>query len=152
MIDFSKSFGEVNGLGKEIFQKEICLEVLRGLSLAWNIKATAMRDHRNLNTPSIDKLFNDLKAYEFAMLSKLEDDDKENGSTLIAEQPSTSHRSNEKLNNLLSDEQFTMFVRKFQKFMRKSNMHAGKRIIHDIFKKINKRVETSESKGPLLKL
>lgn len=37
----------------------------------------AMRDHRDLNTLSTDKLFSDLKAYKFEMLRQREDGDKE---------------------------------------------------------------------------
>lgn len=90
---FLKVTGEIRGLGKEIPKKEICLKVLRRLPSAWNKKVTAMRDHRDLRTLSTNKLFSKLKAYEFEMLSPSKEDDKENGSTLVVEQPSMSHMS-----------------------------------------------------------
>ncbi|XP_031108643.1 uncharacterized protein LOC116013129 [Ipomoea triloba] len=90
--------GEINDLGKIISQKEINLKVLRGLPSAWDMKVTAMRDHRDLRMLSTEKLFSDLKAYEFEMKAKVEEEDHEvRNSTLMAE-PSTS--------------------RKFKKFMR----------------------------------
>lgn len=39
---FLKIIGKIRGLGNEIPQKDICLKVLRGLPLAWNMKVTAM--------------------------------------------------------------------------------------------------------------
>lgn len=95
---------------------------MKGDSSKGNIKVTTMRDHKDLRTLSTDKLFSDLKAYDFEMLSQLEEDDNEKSSALVANQPSTSHKSKDKLNNILSDEKFAMFVKKFLKLMKKNNM------------------------------
>ncbi|XP_019175585.1 PREDICTED: uncharacterized protein LOC109170903 [Ipomoea nil] len=65
------------------------------------MNVTAMRDHRDLKTLSTDKLFSDLKAYEFEMKSRTEEEREEKNNALVAEQPSTS--------------------RKFKRFMRKNN-------------------------------
>ncbi|XP_019183632.1 PREDICTED: uncharacterized protein LOC109178452 [Ipomoea nil] len=65
------------------------------------MKFTAMRDHRDLKTLSTDKLFSDLKAYEFEMKSRTEEEHGEKNNALVAEQPSTP--------------------RKFKRFMRKNN-------------------------------
>lgn len=106
----------------EIPQKEICLKVLRELPLTWNMKVTTIRDHRDMRMLSTNKLFGDLKAYEFEMLSQPKEDENENSSALVTDQPSTSYRSKDKLNNLLSNELFAMVVRNFRKFMGKNIM------------------------------
>ncbi|XP_031095135.1 uncharacterized protein LOC115999425 [Ipomoea triloba] len=114
-----KILGEINVLGKTITQKEISLKVLRGLPSSWDMKVTAMRDHRDLRTLTTDKLFSNIKAYEFEMKAKVEDEREERTTVLIAEQPS-SLRSVDDI-NFMTDEQFSLFVRKFKKFMRKNN-------------------------------
>lgn len=58
------------------------------------------------------------------MLSQSKDDEKERSSTLRANKPSMTNMSDDKLNNLLTNEQFAIFVRKFRKFMKKNNMQA----------------------------
>lgn len=68
------------------------------------MKVTTMRYHRDLNTLSIKKLFSDQIAYEFKMLTQRDEENEEKSSTLVAKQPSTSSKSNEKFNNLLFDE------------------------------------------------
>ncbi|XP_031106188.1 uncharacterized protein LOC116010825 [Ipomoea triloba] len=98
-----KVLGEISDLGKTINQKEISLKILHGLPSSWDMKVTAMRDHRDLKTVSTDKLFSDLKAYEFEMKSKLEEEREERTTALVAEQPSNS--------------------RKFKKFMWKNNFN-----------------------------
>ncbi|XP_031099872.1 uncharacterized protein LOC116004080 [Ipomoea triloba] len=96
---FIKISGEIVDLGKKIDQKEISLKILRGLPSSWDMKVTAMRDHRDLKTLSTDKLFSDLKAYEFEMKARMEEEREERNNALVVEQPSTS--------------------RKFKKFMKK---------------------------------
>ncbi|XP_031131738.1 uncharacterized protein LOC116033121 [Ipomoea triloba] len=116
-----KVLGEISDLGKTINQKEISLKILRGLPSSWDMKVTAMRDHRDLKTVSTDKLFSDLKAYEFEMKSKLEEEREERTTALVAEQPSNSRLVGN--NDFLSDEQFALLVRKFKKFMWKNNFN-----------------------------
>ncbi|XP_031116555.1 uncharacterized protein LOC116020214 [Ipomoea triloba] len=98
-----KVLEEITDLGKTLDQKEISLKILRGLPSSWDMKVTAMRDHRDLKVVSTDKLFSDLKAYEFEMKSKLEEEREERTTALVAEQPSNSW--------------------KFKKFMRKNNFN-----------------------------
>ncbi|XP_031121052.1 uncharacterized protein LOC116024300 [Ipomoea triloba] len=114
-----KILGEINDLGKTITQKEISLKVLRGLPSSWDMKVTAIKPLLRKKYLSTDKLFSDLKAYEFEMKAKVEDEREERTTALITEQPS-SLRSVDDI-NFMTDEQFSLFVRKFKKFMRKNN-------------------------------
>lgn len=62
------------------------------------------------------QIFRDLRAYEFEMSSR--DDEEPKNTTLVAIQSLTSSRSNSNLYDLLTNEQFAMFVRKVKMFMR----------------------------------
>ncbi|XP_019176882.1 PREDICTED: uncharacterized protein LOC109172188 [Ipomoea nil] len=86
------------------------------------MKVTAMKDHRNLKSVQTSKIFSDLKAYEFEHEPKVSEEPELRNIALVAsQQPSTSSRSKSNPSDFLSDEQFTLFVRKLKRFMRKNN-------------------------------
>ena len=117
---FMKLSIEISDLEKEIPQKEQNLKILRGLTKEWEMKVITMRDHRDLKNTTTDQLFRDLKAFEFEMFPRDEDVVDRRNVALVAEQPSTSSRSDPKPTNILSDEQFALFMRKFRKYMKKT--------------------------------
>ena len=67
------------------------------------MKVITMRDHRDLKNTTTDQLFRDLKAFEFEMFPRDEDVVDRRNVALIAEQPTTSSRSDSNPTNLLSD-------------------------------------------------
>ncbi|XP_019191195.1 PREDICTED: uncharacterized protein LOC109185695 [Ipomoea nil] len=64
-LRFTKLLGDLSDPGKELTEKEKNLTILRGFPKSWDMKVTAMRDHRDMKTTSTSKIFIDLKAYEF---------------------------------------------------------------------------------------
>lgn len=78
-----KIIGEIRGLRKEISRNDICLKVIRGLRNARNMKVTTMQDHKDLRTLSTNKVFNNIKVYEFEMFSQLEKEKDERSFSLM---------------------------------------------------------------------
>ncbi|XP_019157180.1 PREDICTED: uncharacterized protein LOC109153771 [Ipomoea nil] len=118
---FTNLLVDISDLGKEPTQKEINLKILRGLPKAWDMKLTAMRDHRDLKSIQTTKIFSDLKAYEFENEPKeIEEPETINIALADSKQTSTSNRSNSNPSEFLSDEQFSLFVRTFKRFIRKN--------------------------------
>ncbi|XP_019151906.1 PREDICTED: uncharacterized protein LOC109148626 [Ipomoea nil] len=127
-LRFTKFLGDLSDLGKELTEKEKNLKILRGLPKSWDMKVTAMRDHRDMKTTSTRKIFSDLKAYEFEHEQKeLEETEIRNVALVANQQPSTSNRSTSNSSNFLSDEQYAMFVRKMKRFIRKNNFQDFQR-------------------------
>ncbi|XP_019181974.1 PREDICTED: uncharacterized protein LOC109177128 [Ipomoea nil] len=64
-LRFARLMSDLSDLRKELSEKEKNLKILRGLPKSWEMKVTAMRDHRDMKTTNTTKIFSDLKAYEF---------------------------------------------------------------------------------------
>ncbi|XP_019173814.1 PREDICTED: uncharacterized protein LOC109169386 [Ipomoea nil] len=127
-LRFTKLLGDLSDLGKELTEKEKNLKILRGLPKSWDMKVTAMRDHRDMKTTSTNKIFSDLKVYEFEHEPKeLEEPEIRNVALMANQQASTSNRSTSNSCNFLSDEQYALFVRKMKRFMRKNNFQDFQR-------------------------
>nr|GEX97408.1 putative reverse transcriptase domain-containing protein [Tanacetum cinerariifolium] len=67
---FQKLVSHLEIHGEVISQEDANLKLLRSLPLAWNNIALIMRNKSNLDTLSIDDLYNNLKVYEFEIKSQ----------------------------------------------------------------------------------
>ncbi|XP_019155253.1 PREDICTED: uncharacterized protein LOC109152133 [Ipomoea nil] len=148
-LRFARLMGDLSDLGKELSEKEKNLKILRGLPKSWEMKVTAMRDHRDMKTTNTTKIFSDLKAYEFEHEPKDADEPETRNVALVAnQQASTSNRSKSNSCEFLSDEQYALFVRKMKRFMRKNNFQdfqrSGHRRKHESSPQTSKQ-ETSDS-------
>ncbi|XP_075473863.1 uncharacterized protein LOC142504909 [Primulina tabacum] len=64
---------ELTALGKVYNNREVILKVMRGLPKEWDVKTVAMRKSKDLNTMELHDLFVDLKAYEFELQTRKDD-------------------------------------------------------------------------------
>ncbi|GKE25388.1 ribonuclease H-like domain-containing protein [Tanacetum coccineum] len=62
---FQKLISQLKIHGEVIFQEDTNLKLLRSLPLAWNNIALIMRNKSDLDTLSMDELYNNLKVYEY---------------------------------------------------------------------------------------
>ncbi|XP_031099811.1 uncharacterized protein LOC116004010 [Ipomoea triloba] len=123
---FMKLLMDIRDLDEEkLSQKEINLKILRGLPKNWEMKVVAMRDHRDLKTTSTTQIFSDLKAYEFEKEALTEEEPEARNVALVASQQlsSSTVKSNSNPSDLFTNDQFSLFMRKFKRFMRKNQTH-----------------------------
>lgn len=106
-----------------------------------------MRDHHDLKALSTSQIFTALKAYEFEMEPRKEEDEPKTAVLVANEQPSTSSRSNSNPSDFLIDEQFVMLARKFKRFMRKNNIQGNPLTPSSSSKRHSQRSNTSKSNG-----
>nr|GEY62007.1 hypothetical protein [Tanacetum cinerariifolium] len=59
-----KLVSQLELLGEKISQEDVNQKLLRSLSLEWNIHVVVWRNKANLDTMSMDDLYNNLKVYE----------------------------------------------------------------------------------------
>ncbi|XP_075500151.1 uncharacterized protein LOC142538739 [Primulina tabacum] len=78
---FSGIIIELISLGKDYCNGEIALKVLRALPREWDVKTIAMHESKDINKLELHDLFADLKAYEFELGIRTE------------EEPSTSQQT-----------------------------------------------------------
>ncbi|GJS26399.1 hypothetical protein Tco_0487019 [Tanacetum coccineum] len=67
---FQKLISQLKIHGEVIFQEDTNLKLLRSLPLAWNNIALIMRNKSDLDTLSMDELYNNLKVYEAEIKSQ----------------------------------------------------------------------------------
>ncbi|GKD93376.1 hypothetical protein Tco_1373213 [Tanacetum coccineum] len=68
---FHKLISQLEIHGEVISQEDVNLKLLRSLPSAWNYNALIMRNKSNLDTISMDDLYNNLKVYESEIKSQL---------------------------------------------------------------------------------
>ncbi|GJT88636.1 ribonuclease H-like domain-containing protein [Tanacetum coccineum] len=71
LLKFQKLISQLEIHGEVISQEDANLKLLRSLPLAWNTIALIMRNKSDLDTMSIDDLYNNLKVYEAEIKSQL---------------------------------------------------------------------------------
>ncbi|XP_075481190.1 uncharacterized protein LOC142521902 [Primulina tabacum] len=144
---FSSIIIEFISLGKEYSNREIALKVMRALPREWDVKTIAMRKSKDLNKLELHDLFADLKAYEFELGIRTEEEPSATQQTralaaatvTLPIDESTSKKSAEQLSN----EAMSLFVKKFSKFMRKNQSQMNK----PYFKKDHTEDGQEEDKG-----
>ncbi|XP_073019403.1 uncharacterized protein [Primulina eburnea] len=114
---FSSIIIELTSLGKEYSDREISLKVMRALPRECDVKTIAMRESKDLNKLELHDLFADLKAYEFELGIRTEEEPSTTQQTkalaaatvTLPVEESTSKKSAEQLSN----EAMSLFVKKF---------------------------------------
>ncbi|XP_047309856.1 uncharacterized protein LOC124913306 [Impatiens glandulifera] len=71
---FTSVVNELYTIGKIYDNREIIVRALRFLPSAWDIKIMVMRESSNLGQMKLHDVLEDLKAYEFEMKSRIEDE------------------------------------------------------------------------------
>lgn len=121
---FSSIIVELTSLGKAFSNREIALKVMRALPREWDVKTVAMRESKDLNKLELHDLFADLKAYEFELGIRTEEEPSTSHPTkalaATVATPAVEEISIKKSAEIMSSEAMSLFVRKFGKFMRKN--------------------------------
>ncbi|XP_073271526.1 uncharacterized protein [Primulina huaijiensis] len=135
---FSSLVNELAALGKEHGNREITLKVMRALPREWDVKTMAMRVSKDLNKLELHDLFADLKAYEFELEVRSEEEPSSNLPTkaLIATTDTTIVAvvvipqalpaitidiASEKNAKQIRSDAMSLFVKKFSRFMKKNH-------------------------------
>ncbi|XP_073119904.1 uncharacterized protein [Henckelia pumila] len=111
---------ELNGLGKTYPNREVILKVIRGLPKEWDVKTMAMRESKDLNKLELHDLFADLKAYEFELQTREEDQSTSQLTKVLTAVKIESPAKTKKSAEQLSSDAISLFVKKFGKFIRRN--------------------------------
>ncbi|KZV32163.1 hypothetical protein F511_24157 [Dorcoceras hygrometricum] len=123
MTEFDERFSavviELTILGKEYSNRELALKVMRALPREWDVKTMAMRESKDLNKLELHDLFANLKAYEFELETREEAGSSASQPTKALAKTSEQYSpSTSKSAEQLSNDDMSLFVNKFGKFMR----------------------------------
>ncbi|XP_073138713.1 uncharacterized protein [Henckelia pumila] len=118
---FSNIICELIALGKIYTNHEIALKVMRALPREWDVNTIAMRESKELNKLELHDLFADLKAYEFELGIRTEEEPSASNPTkalmtTILSQPIED--TTKKTAEQMSGEAMSLFIKRFGKFMR----------------------------------
>ncbi|XP_073136848.1 uncharacterized protein [Henckelia pumila] len=118
---------ELNGLGKTYPNREVILKVIRGLPKEWDVKTMAMRESKDLKKLELHDLFADLKAYEFELQTREEDQSTSQLTKALTAVKIESPAKLEKSAEQLSSDVMSLFVKKFGKFIRRNQEGSYRR-------------------------
>ncbi|XP_073138422.1 uncharacterized protein [Henckelia pumila] len=118
---------ELNGLGKTYPNRKVILKVIRGLPKEWDVKTMAMRESKALNKLELYDLFADLKAYEFDLQTREEDQSTSQLTNALIAVKIESPAQPEKSAEQLSSDAMSLFVMKFGKFIRRNQEGSYRR-------------------------
>ncbi|KZV40436.1 hypothetical protein F511_32299 [Dorcoceras hygrometricum] len=143
MAEFDERFSAVVikliSLGKEYSNRELAHKVMRALPREWDVKTMAMRESKDLKKLELHDLFANLKAYEFELETSSEAPSTSQPTKALA--ATTSEQcSPSKTADQLSNDVMSLFVKKFGKFMRRTqnpyfsynNEHKSEKISTDL--------------------
>ncbi|KZV28239.1 hypothetical protein F511_02109 [Dorcoceras hygrometricum] len=126
MAEFDERFSavviELTSSGKEYNNRELALKVIRALTREWDVKTMAMQESKDLNKLVLHDLFANLKAYEFELETRSEAGPSTSQPTkaLAATTSEQCSPITSKSIEQLSNDSMSLFVKKIEKFMRKS--------------------------------
>ncbi|KZV56922.1 hypothetical protein F511_18934 [Dorcoceras hygrometricum] len=126
MTEFDERFNavviELTSLGKEYSNRELALKVMRALPREWDMKTMAMRESKDLNKLELHDLFANVRAYEFELETRAEAGPSTSQPTkaLAATTTKQCSPSTSKTADQLSDDVMSLFVKKFGKYLRRS--------------------------------
>ena len=107
---------------RKIFPNEDLInKVLRCLSREWKPKVTTITKSRDLTNMSLATLFGKLQEHEMELMrlnQHEENDKKKKGITLKASSSIQEGSDKEDLNDIEEDDDFSFFVKRFNKFLR----------------------------------
>ncbi|XP_073152213.1 uncharacterized protein [Henckelia pumila] len=120
---------ELNGLGKTYPNREVILKVIRGLPKEWDVKTMVMRESKDLKKLELHDLFADLKAYEFELQTREEDQSTSQLTKALTAVKIESPVKSEKSAEQLSSDAMYLFVKKFGTFIRRNQEGSYRRNI-----------------------
>ncbi|XP_073119700.1 uncharacterized protein [Henckelia pumila] len=123
MNEFDERFNnimiELNALGKSYRNREVALKVMRALPRGCDVKIVAMRESKDLDKIELHDLFADLKAYEFELGVRTEEE------TSTPQVTKALTAANEipvtKTAEQITSDAMSLFFKNFGRFMRKNH-------------------------------
>ncbi|XP_073137527.1 uncharacterized protein [Henckelia pumila] len=127
---FSNIICELISLGKIYTNHEISLKVMHALPREWDVKTIAIRESKDLRKLELHDLFADLKAYEFELGIRTEEETFSSNPTkaltsIVLPHP-TEEASAKKTSEQMSSEAMSLFIKKFGNFMHKNKKKFNK--------------------------
>ncbi|KAL5148687.1 hypothetical protein HKD37_13G035683 [Glycine soja] len=131
---FTHIVNHLASLGKIFPNEDLINKVLRCLSREWQPKVTAISESKDLSSMSLATLFGKLQEHEMELqrLNQNEETDKKKRSIALKASSSMQEENKEE-----ESEDFSLFVKKFKKFVKKrrierhQNFNNGKRSQED---------------------
>ncbi|XP_047335480.1 uncharacterized protein LOC124939006 [Impatiens glandulifera] len=118
---FTSVVNELSLLGKKYDNKEIIIKALRSLPSAWDIKTMVMRESNSLGKMKLHDILEDLRAYEFEMKSRYEDEASASTATrVLVTSVEPAAPVHVKSAEQFSEDTMAMLAKKFEKFMKKN--------------------------------
>jgi len=118
---FTHIVNHLASLGKIFPNEDLINKVLRCVSKEWQPKKTAITESRDLTNMSLATLFGKLQEHEMELMrlnQHEEIDKKKKGITLKASSSIQEGSDKEDLNEIEEDDDFSFFVKRFNKFLR----------------------------------
>ena len=121
---FKHIVNHLASLGKIFPNEDLINKVLRCLSRQWQPKVTAITESKDLTNMSRATLFGKLEEHEMELLrlNQLEENDKKKKEIALKASSSIHEESDKEdlneQNNLEEDDDFSLFVKRFNKFIR----------------------------------
>jgi len=120
---FTHVVNHLASLGKIFPNEDFINKVLRCLSEQWQPKVTTIAESKDLTNMSLATIFGKLQEHEMELmrLHQHEDNDKKNKGIALKASSSSIHEENDKDSNeknLQEDDDFSLFVKRFNKFLR----------------------------------
>ncbi|VFQ67328.1 unnamed protein product [Cuscuta campestris] len=119
----SKIINDLHALKKSYSNNDLVRKILRSLTPEWCSKADAIYESIEVSNVTIDRLRGNLKTYKSTILNPSLDEQRKKGIALKATKKSVEGESSEE------DNEFTLVIKKFNKFTRKEFERKGKK--HD---------------------
>ncbi|KAL8536698.1 hypothetical protein ACS0TY_012042 [Phlomoides rotata] len=121
---FTKILNEMESLDKHYSQREKNLKVLRALPTEWDMKVVAMRESKDLSRITTFELFSDLKAFEFDIERRK---DEETPSSKVTTLIAPTAESGQAADSDSEQDELALFIKQFRKFVKggKSYMKKG---------------------------
>ncbi|KAL8542500.1 hypothetical protein ACS0TY_003386 [Phlomoides rotata] len=111
---FTEILNEMESLGKDYSQREKNLKVLRALPTEWDMKVVAMRESKDLSNITIFELFSNLKAFEFDIDRRK---DEETPSSKVTAFVASTAESGQATDSDSEQDELTLFIKQFRKFV-----------------------------------
>ena len=119
-------------------------KILRLLTFVWHIKATVIKESRNLSSTIVDELIGSLMTYELK-LKKTEEPEPSKKMLALKAGSSKQETSSDESSSLEKDsDEFAMFTKNFMKFLRREGksfrrkFFSGKKIFKSNFDNLKK--------------
>ncbi|KAL8473337.1 hypothetical protein ACS0TY_030241 [Phlomoides rotata] len=120
---FIEILNEMESLGKDYSQREKNLKILRALPNEWDMKVVVMRESNDLSKITTFELFSDLKAFEFDIDRRK---DEETPSSKVTALVASTVESGQTADSDSEQDELALFIKQFRKFVKGGKSYLKK--------------------------